>query len=99
MVTFHIQATTFNILTFSLFPELPLNHVGWQLLLFSYILSPPININSTKKYMQVWDMIDKTISGAHNNNKEEEGDPTLGSSSGCPACAAGWVPCATLVHI
>ena len=46
--------------------------------------------------MQVWDMIDKTILGAHNNNEEEEGDPTLDSLS---ACMAGWVPCATLAHI
>ena len=29
--------------------------------------------------MQVWDMIDIAISGAHNNNEEEEGDPTLDS--------------------
>ena len=46
---------------------------------YHFILSPPININSTKKYMQVWDMIDETISGAHNNSEEEEGDPTLDS--------------------
>ena len=69
------------------------------LAIYHFILSPPININSTKTCMQVWDMIDKTISGAHNNNEEEEGDPTLDSSSGCLACAAGWAPCATLAHV